>query len=139
RKHNTLALEPATKKEAFDSPVNDLADAFPMDEEEVWWRGTPKQLPIERISTIYVLAPADFNSKLLVFLNQKKIPLHLFNYYGYYSGTFWPRNPYPNGKITKAQIIGWDGTHRQIKLCKTLLGGAFHNMLRNVRYHQRRT
>lgn len=139
RKQNTLALEPTAKAGSYTSPIDDLADTWPMDEEEVWWKGVPRHLPVERVSTIYVMAPADFNSHLLVFLSQKQIPLHLFNHYGYYSGTYWPRSPYPNGTIASRQVLQWNDPGRRLLLCKTLLEGAFYNMHRNVMYHQRRT
>ena len=41
--------------------------------------GEKKAIPIEDIEGIYLLGETDLNTKLLNFLAQQKIPLHVFN------------------------------------------------------------
>ncbi|MDQ1317085.1 MAG: CRISP-associated protein Cas1, partial [Candidatus Poribacteria bacterium] len=49
--------------------------------------GEKKVIPIEDVEGLYLMGETDLNTKLLIFLAQQKIPLHVFNYYGYYSGS----------------------------------------------------
>lgn len=50
-----------------------------------------KSLPINQIDNIYVFGTLDMNTEFLQMLNQHHVPMHLFNYYGFYSGSFFPR------------------------------------------------
>ncbi len=61
-------------------------------------------IPVENIKEIYCLAEVSINSKLLDFLAQNNIVIHFFNYYGGYSGTFYPRNQYNSGKLLIKQV-----------------------------------
>lgn len=56
-------------------------------------------IPIENIKEIYCLNEISINTKLLDFLSKNNIILHFFNYYGEYSGTFYPRSQYNSGKL----------------------------------------
>lgn len=47
-----------------------------------------KVLPINDIESIYLYGEVDLNTKCINFLGQSNIPIHMFNYYGYYTGTF---------------------------------------------------
>ena len=44
------------------------------------------------------------NSKLLDFLSQNHVIVHFFNYYGMYSGTFYPKDQYLSGRLLVAQV-----------------------------------
>jgi CRISPR/Cas system-associated endonuclease Cas1 len=50
-----------------------------------------RTIPVEDVDALWVFGEIDINSKALVFLSQNKIPVHFFNYYGFYAGTFYPR------------------------------------------------
>lgn len=53
--------------------------------------GEKRDIPIERISDIYVMSEMSFNTTFLNYISQYGIPIHFFNYYNYYSGSFYPR------------------------------------------------
>lgn len=61
-------------------------------------------IPVENIKEIYCFNEVSINSKLLDFLAQKNIIVHFFNYYGNYSGTFYPRKKYMSGKLLVKQV-----------------------------------
>lgn len=44
--------------------------------------GTKKFRPIEAVADIFLFGEHTLNTKLLNFLGQQKIPVHIFNYYG---------------------------------------------------------
>ena len=56
-------------------------------------------LPIENTKELYCLNEVSINSKLLDFLSSNHVVVHFFNYYGGYSGTFYPRDQYQSGKL----------------------------------------
>ena len=61
--------------------------------------GTKRPLPIEDVDSIYLYGEVDVNTKLLNFLAQRKIALHVFNYYGFYSGSYYPREYLNSGYL----------------------------------------
>ena len=60
-------------------------------------------IPVENTREIYCMNEISINTKLLDFLAQNHIILHLFNYNGGYSGTFFPREKYLSGKLVVKQ------------------------------------
>jgi len=56
-------------------------------------------IPINDVNSILAFGELDVNSKLLVFLAQQKVPVHFFNYYGFYSGSFYPREYLVSGML----------------------------------------
>ena len=45
--------------------------------------GTKRDVPVERVSDIYVMSEMTLNTALLNFLTQNKITVHFFNYYDF--------------------------------------------------------
>lgn len=66
--------------------------------------GKISYMPVENIKEIYCLQEINMNSKLLDFIAQHKIVIHFFNYYGTYSGTFYPKEHYLSGKLLVKQV-----------------------------------
>jgi len=62
-----------------------------------------KYLPVENTGEIQIFGEITINKKLLDFLSQNEIIVHFFNYYGYYSGSFYPREHYNSGEIILKQ------------------------------------
>lgn len=78
----------------------------------------PKHLPVEHINEIFCLNEVSLNSKLLDFLSQKHIVVHFFNYYGNYSGSFYPREKYRSGRLVIKQVEKW-------QMCRLPIAKAF--------------
>ena len=53
--------------------------------------GEKRDIPIERISDIYVMSEMSFNTKFIDYISQYGIPMHFFNYYNFYMGSYYPR------------------------------------------------
>ena len=62
-------------------------------------------LPIEGIKVLYLMNEVSLNTKLLDFLSTHGVVVHFFNYYGHYSGTYYPRDKYLSGKLRVEQAI----------------------------------
>lgn len=97
-----------------------------------------KALPVETIDSLYVFAEITFNKKLLEFLAQKKIPVHFFNYFEYYVGTYYPREYMNSGLITLRQAEYYLNPEWRLGLARAFVYGACANMLFNLRTYSSR-
>lgn len=58
-----------------------------------------KDIPIERYSDIYIFGEVTVNSALLNILSQYGINIHFFNYYSFYTGSFYSREQLLAGQL----------------------------------------
>ncbi|MDD2716750.1 MAG: type I-B CRISPR-associated endonuclease Cas1b [Candidatus Wallbacteria bacterium] len=100
--------------------------------------GEKKNLPIEDVEAFYLFGEMDLNTKLLNFLSQEKIPLHVFNYYGYYSGSYYPREYLNSGFVLVNQVEAYKNPEKRLEIARELITGASHNILCNLKYYQNR-
>lgn len=100
--------------------------------------GKFKDLKVELTRDIFLFGEVSFNTKCLVYLSQKKIPLHLFNYYGNYSGSFYPRERNVSGKLLVNQVESNVNPQRRLELAQKFVLGASQNIVRNLKYYLRR-
>lgn len=97
-----------------------------------------KYLPVEHIKEIYAFGEFELNAKTLNFLSQKNIILHYFNYYGYYAGTFYPREHYNSGYMILNQTNYYLDENKRFELARKFIKGASLNALKNLKYYYRR-
>ena len=89
-------------------------------------------IPIENTKEIYCLNEISLNSKLLDFLGRNNIIVHFFNYYGGYSGSFYPKNQYNSGKLLVKQVEKYK--NNRIDIAKAIVKGIGAN-IDEVLYH----
>lgn len=99
---------------------------------------TKRFLPVEDISDIFVFGEVDINKKLLELLSQKEIMMHYFNYYGYYMGTFYPREHYNSGYMILKQAASYQDDERRLGLAKGFIHGAMRNIRQVLKYYYHR-
>lgn len=68
----------------------------PVDEEGR--EDTPKFIPVESVSDLYVFGSLDANSALYNFLGKQNVNVHFFDYYEHYTGSFHPKEYLLAGK-----------------------------------------
>jgi CRISPR-associated protein Cas1 len=95
-------------------------------------------IPIEDVDAIWSFRELDLNSRVLNFLAQKRIPVHFFNYYGFYGGSFYPREYLQAGFLLVRQVRHYSSNLKRLKISRELIGAALHNILRNLRYRDSR-
>lgn len=95
-------------------------------------QGKNVYIPIENTKEIYCLSEVTVNSKLLDFLSHNNIIVHFFNYYGGYTGTFYPRACYNSGKLLVKQVEAYN-TKRIIIAKKIVI--AIGKNIHEVLYH----
>lgn len=142
RRQNTLYFEPGKSEDPSEADENiveveDESTDKSLDEYEP--KKLPrKPLPIEDIEAIYCFSELRFNTKFLNFLAQNQITLHLFNYYGYYSGSFYPREPFVSGKLLVQQVNSYSDNEMRVKLAQKFVEGSAENIRKNLLYYNAR-
>ena len=94
--------------------------------------GRNKYIPVENTSEIYCLNEISLNTKLLDFLSRNEIVLHMFNYYGNYSGTFYPKEKLSSGRLLVKQVSRYNND--RINIAKAFVQGIANNIY-EVLYH----
>ena len=92
----------------------------------------PKPLVIEGIYDIYIYGKVTITSQALHFLAQKGVAVHFFNHYGYYDGSFYPRESLHSGDLVIKQAQHYLDFEKRLKLAKLFVIGAAKNMERNL-------
>lgn len=100
--------------------------------------GETKNLKVEVADEVYLFGEVGLNTKFLNFISQKGIILHVFNYYGFYSGSFHPRESNISGYLLVQQVRAYDNEEKRLEIAKEILKAASHNIYRNLRYYNRR-
>lgn len=90
-------------------------------------------IPIEDVDALHLFGPVSFNGELLVFLAKVGVPLHIYNYYGFYSGTFLPRHKNVSGELLVRQVEHYLHPERRLFLAFAFVEGAIFHAKRNLR------
>jgi CRISPR-associated protein Cas1 len=97
-----------------------------------------KYVPVENTSEIMVFGEVTINKKLLELLSQQEIILHYFNHYGYYMGSFYPREHYNSGYMILKQAEHYSDNTKRMKLAIKFVEGAINNIKRVLSYYDTR-
>ena len=145
RKQNTLFFK-RYKQISNEHVAADFEEA--LEEEPALVEGEPelryqesderKVIPVEDVEAIYVFGEADFNRKFFNFCSSKQIPVHIFNYFGFYSGTFYPREFLNSGTLLVQQVVHQQNHTYRVALARALVEGAVGNIVRNLQYYDAR-
>ncbi|MCQ4636088.1 type I-B CRISPR-associated endonuclease Cas1b [Anaerovorax odorimutans] len=100
--------------------------------------GEKRDLPVEQIEDIYIMSEMTLNTKLLNFAAQNGIVLHFFNYYQFYSGSFYPREQLLAGQLLVKQAEAYSNFDKRLELAKQFIKAASANIYRNLRYYNGR-
>lgn len=104
----------------------------------VYKDNTKKSIPVERVDDIYVMTEFDFNTSLLNFLSQFGINIHFFNYYGFYTGTYYPKELLVSGKLLIKQVEHYNDKEKRLNIAKAFIEAASYNIYRNLTYYNNR-
>jgi CRISPR-associated protein Cas1 len=94
-----------------------------------------RTIPVEDVDALWVFGELDLNARVLVFLAQHKVPAHFFNYYGFYAGSFYPREYLQAGYLVVRQVRHYSNRRLRLQIAREFIRSALHNILRNLRYY----
>lgn len=97
-----------------------------------------KFIPVEDTGEIMVFGEVAVNKKLLEFLSQKEIILHFFSHYGYYMGSFYPREHLNSGYMTLKQAEHYIDEGKRLILAREIVHGAAKNIRQVLKYYHGR-
>lgn len=94
-----------------------------------------RTIPVEDVDALWLFGEIDLNTRALNFLAQHKIPAHFFNYYGYYTGTFYPREHLQAGFVLVRQVRHYASKRLRVNLAREFVTASLYNIVRNLRYY----
>jgi len=100
--------------------------------------GEKKHIPVNLLSEIEVFGEVSFNKRALEFLSHHKIPVHFYNYYGYYVGTYYPREHLNSGYVLLKQVEHRLNEEKRCFLAKSFVTGALLNLRKNLKNYAKK-
>lgn len=95
-------------------------------------------IPVTDVASIHFFGEVDVNKSLLEFATENHILLHYYNYYGYYVGTYYPREYLNSGFVILQQCSAYLDYARRLELARKFIEGASKNIIQILKYYQRR-
>jgi len=100
--------------------------------------GIEKQIiPIEKISAIYAYGRISFTSGVISYLSKYGTPVHFYNYYGFYEGSYYPRETLLSGDLLIKQVAHYTAKQKRQVIAREFVRGAAENIMRNLEYYNR--
>lgn len=97
-----------------------------------------RYIPIENLLEIKIFGDVNINKRFLEFLASKRIPIHFYNHYDRYIGSFYPYEYNSNGITIVMQSEFYIDKEKKLDLAKRFINGAMLNMKRFVSYYERK-
>lgn len=94
-----------------------------------------RPIPIEDVEAFYIFGEMEFNTKLVNFLARYRVPVHFFNYFGFYSSTLMPRQEVNSGYLLVKQADHYARLRKRLLIARAFVEGASANILKNLRYY----
>lgn len=97
-----------------------------------------KYIPVENTEEFHLFGEVSINKKLIDFISQQGILIHFYNYYGFYEGSYYPREHYNSGALILKQAEFYNNYEKRIEIAKRIVKGAILNILRVMEYYNNR-
>src|SRR5271167_1460597 len=101
-------------------------------------KGEKKFIPIEGVQELMIFGEVSLNKRFLEFTSRKEMILHFFNHYGYYVGSFYPREHLNSGHMILKQAEAYLSPETRIGLARKFIEGAISNIIKVIDYYARR-
>lgn len=93
------------------------------------FEGEKRDIPIERIDDIYVMSEMTFNTSFISYISQYGIPIHFFNYYNFYTGSFYPKEKLLAGQLLVKQVTYYSDYKKRIVIARKFIEAAADNII----------
>ena len=95
-------------------------------------KGGKRPLPIESVQQLYAHGPLTISSGVIHYFAQKGVPIHFFNYYGFYDGSFYPREKLISGELLVKQVEHYIDPIKRMRIARKIVYGAIENMRKTI-------
>ncbi len=102
------------------------------------YEGKKRDIPVERIDNIYIMSEMTFNTSFINYISQYGIAMHFFNYYNFYTGSYYPKEKLIAGQLLIKQVENYTEYERRILIARKFIEAAADNIYRNLRYYNGR-
>ena len=92
-------------------------------------------IPIQDTRELYCMNEVSFNTKFLDFISKAGITLHLFNYHGNYSGTFYPKEQLISGDLSIKQAVCY--MENRLNIAKSIVQSIAENIHETLYHYYR--
>lgn len=92
-------------------------------------------IPIQDTRELYCMNEVSFNTKFLDFISKAGITLHLFNYHGNYSGTFYPKEQLISGDLSIKQAVCY--LENRLNIAKSIVLAIAENIHETLYHYYR--
>jgi CRISPR-associated protein Cas1 len=100
--------------------------------------GEKKYLPIENAEALFLHGQVDFNTRLMSFLDDHGVAIHVFGWNDYYSGSVMPERGQTSGQTVVKQVRAYEDDAHRVRIARDVVAGSIHNMRANVAYYDNR-
>jgi len=94
-------------------------------------------LPINKIYAIFAHGRVSFSSGVVSYLSKFGVPIHFFNKYGFYEGSFYPRETLVSGDLLVKQVEHYLDKEKRLELARAIIRGCIENIVKNLQYYER--
>ncbi|TAL66724.1 MAG: type I-B CRISPR-associated endonuclease Cas1 [Bacteroidetes bacterium] len=95
-------------------------------------------LPIQDVDSFYIMTESSFNTRFLEFCSKNNIPIHFFNRYGFYTGSYYPKEYLLSGSLLVKQVKTYSNPGKRLQIAKFFIEGATYNLTKNLKYYNNR-
>lgn len=95
--------------------------------------GSPKHIPAESVEAIYTFGEIRFNTQFFKCVSYYDIPVHIFNYYGNYVGSFLPASNNGSGEVQLLQYGAYINNLKRLTIARAIIESAIKNILANLK------
>ncbi|PSQ04033.1 subtype I-B CRISPR-associated endonuclease Cas1 [Halobacteriales archaeon QS_6_71_20] len=100
--------------------------------------GEKKHIPVEHAEAVFLHGQIDYNTRLVSFLNDHGIAVHVFGWNDRYAGSIMPERGQTSGRTLVEQVRAYDDPSRRLDIASAFVRGSIHNMRTNVSYYDDR-
>ncbi len=100
--------------------------------------GEKKHIPIEHAEAVYLHGQIDYNTRLMSFLNDHGVAVHVFGWNDRYAGSLMPERGQVSGQTVVKQVRAYDDAEQRLDIASAFVRGSIHNMRANVAYYDSR-
>ncbi|MEW6723157.1 MAG: type I-B CRISPR-associated endonuclease Cas1b [Candidatus Micrarchaeota archaeon] len=91
-----------------------------------------RPIPIENIQQISCHGSVSVTSQALHLFSKKGIIVHFFNYYGFYDGSYYPRETLLSGELLVKQAGHYMDGAKRLEIARRIVTGSIENMRKTI-------